>query len=147
MNKEQHLALKAELLLIAYAGMTTPEEKADSLNEAVIPNYKKVDYADVASYLMLVGKYLDISEATTSSAKEFMLAMNTFKTFDMTNSLVETKIIASLDAMITDNHINDANKTAILNLANDPFSRAVELGTVPNVIKAYMVTNAENYNG
>ena len=146
MKNEQYAVLKAELALPAYSGMTDAQ-KTDALNDKVVPRFKKVDYADVASYLMLVSKYLGISKSVDASAEEFMLAMNTFKTFDMTNPLVETKINDTLDDLIIDLHITVEDKTAIISLANDPISRAEEIDTLPSTIKEYEVTNAGNYNG
>ena len=132
-------ALKTELALPAYAEMTD-SEAAESINAPVIASHKKVDYSDVASYLMLVEKYLTISESTSASGKSFMLAMTTFNSFDLRKPGVETAVVNLLDALIVDGLITASDKAAILALADDTISRAQELGlgdvTVGDIIKA-----------
>ena len=144
MNLQQQIDLKAELLLPAYKAMTT-QEKADALNALTVPRFQPVSYRDVASYFMVVDKYLVLNDATDDAAREFMLAMRTFNNFDMTNPIVETKINASLDALVTAGHLTAADKAAVLSLADAPISRAEELGL--GFIQDYDVDNAEAYNG
>ncbi len=152
MKHEQYVALKAELVLPAYNGMTV-DQKVAALNDNSTTRYQKVQYRDVASYLMVVGKYLVLSDAVDNDAREFMLAMNTFNNFDMTNPVVETKINASLDALITAGHLVAGDKAAILSLADEPINRLQELNDVagatqlPTTVHRGHVTNAENYNG
>jgi len=120
--------LKAELAMPAYARMTDAEAAA-TLNLENIEAKQRVEYADVASYLSVVGKFLAIAESTQNSAKMYMLAAATFKTFDLSKPLVETAIISSLGSLFDDGLINDTDKTAILSLAIAPkISRATKIG-------------------
>jgi len=120
--------LKAELELQAYAGLTN-EQAAAALNIENIEAKQRVDYADVASYLSVVGKFLAISESTLASAKLYMLAASTFKTFNLSKPLVEMVIINSLDNLVDDGLINGTDKAAILSLAAAPsISRATQIG-------------------
>ena len=120
--------LKTEIALPDYIGMTD-QEIADSLNAATVSTFKKVEYSDVASYLMLVEKYLPIAESTLNSAKSFMLAMNTFETFNLNKPGVETAVVNLLDALIVDSLLTTSDKAAILSLADtDNISRAAQLG-------------------
>ena len=123
--------LKTEIALPTYSGMTD-QEIADSLNAATVSTFKKVDYADVASYLMLVEKYLPIKKSSEGltpkdSAESFMLAMRTFQSFDLKKPGVETAVVNLLDALIVDALLTTSDKAAILSLADDTISRAREL--------------------
>lgn len=119
--------LKNEISSPDYSGLSD-QQVAASLNIQDIPAYKKVEYSDVASYLMLVEKYLAISDSALPSAKSFMLAMNTFETFDLNKPGVLTAVVNLFDAMIIDGLINSSDKAAILALADDFVSRADVLG-------------------
>ena len=120
--------LKTEIALPMYSAMTD-QQIATSINTLSVINYKIVDYADVASYLTVVSKYLVISESTLESARSFMLAMNTFKTFNLNLPLVSTTVGNILVALKTDNLIDATDEALILSLADAPnISRATELG-------------------
>jgi len=122
-----YAVLKTELADPVYTGMSDADAAA-ALNAQNVATFQKVEYSDVASYLMLVEKYLPISESATASAKSFMLAMNTFETFDLRKPGVETAVVNLLDALIVDGLITASDKAAILALADDTISRAQELG-------------------
>ena len=119
--------LKTELADVKYDAMSD-QEAADSLNDVSISAYQRVDYADVASYLMVVDKYLAIKTSTKASAKKFMLAMDTFQTFNLDLPLVATTVTTILDALIADVLIDDTDKAVILSLADTTISRATEIG-------------------
>lgn len=122
--------LAAELLIdhpISGVYNANDQLAADQINTLDIETIQKVDYSDVASYLMVVYKYLAISESTAVSAKTFMLAMSTFKTFDLNKPLVYNTILVSLDNLISDVLLDETDKLNILALANTITSRAQEL--------------------
>jgi hypothetical protein len=122
-----YAVLKTELADPVYTGLSDADAAA-ALNAQTVATFQKVEYSDVASYLMLVEKYLPISESATASGKAFMLAMSTFQTFDLRKPGVETAVVNLLDALIVDGLITASDKAAILALADDTISRAQELG-------------------
>jgi len=120
--------LKTEIALPAY-GSLSDQQIVDLLNAKTITHYRIVDYAEVASYLSIQNKYLAISESILDSGKNFMLAMHTFKTFDLNKPFVGVAVNSFLDALVVDNLINAVDKSFILSLSDDVnISRAQELG-------------------
>ena len=110
------------------------QDALDRLNEAAVSHYKKVDYSDVASYLRVVGKWLNLNESTLESARSFRLDMQTFNSFDLNKQrvlsfpTVRETVESSLDALIADGFIDATDKAVILSMAEDqPITRATEL--------------------
>lgn len=122
-----YTTLKTEVDLALYSAMTDSQIITE-LNVVDKVITVKVDYKDVASYLSVMGKYYAISESTDPAAKEFMLAANTFDTFDLNKPLVTITVTTLLSAMVTASLINEANKTDVLALTSRTVSRAEELG-------------------
>ena len=140
MNRTQQQALKALLLTAPYSGLADAQAKADAVNTNISADqYKKVEYSDVISYLMVVNKWLPIKVSTNDAAEELMDAVQHFRTFDLNKPLVKTKIEGTLDALITATLLSAGDKAAILSLADMTVAEAMGLGTV----KDYDVINAE----
>jgi hypothetical protein len=141
MNRTQQQALKALLLTAPYSGLADAQAKADAINTNISADqYKKVEYSDVISYLMVVNKWLPIKVSTNDAAEELIDAVQHFESFDLNKPLVKAKIEATLDALITAMLLNASDKSNILSLADMTVAEALGLGTV----KDYDVTNAEN---
>ena len=119
--------LKTEIAQPIYNGLTD-QQIVDALNDKTITHYRVVEYAEVASYLSIQNKYLAISESVLDSGKNFMLAMGTFKTFDLNKPFVTIAVNSFLDAMVVDSLITGADKAAILSLGDsDNISLADQL--------------------
>lgn len=139
MNKIQQTALKTEALKVAYNGMTA-QQKADAMNTNFSTvKFNKVEYADVLSYLMVVGKWIPIKDSAVVAARELVDAVDKFNTFDLGKPLVKTKVEGTLDALITATLLDATDKTNILGLANVTVSYEI-LG---RDVKAFEITNAE----
>jgi hypothetical protein len=123
--------LKLELQDAAYAAMTDAEA-AQALNALVVDAKQSISSHDIRKYLMLVDKLLPIESSVLESATAATRALEIFPAFDMTESAVETKLIAVLDALITDSLIDATDKAAILSLGDKLISRAELLG-LPDV--------------
>jgi hypothetical protein len=119
--------LKLELQDAAYATMTD-EEAAQALNALVVDAKQSISSHDIRKYLMLVDKLLPIESSALESATAATRALEIFPAFDMTESAVEAKLTAVLDALITDSLIDAADKAAILSLGDKLISRAELLG-------------------
>ena len=123
--------LKLELQDAAYAAMTDAEA-AQALNALVVDAKQSISSHDIRKYLMLVDKLLPIETSVLESATAATRALEIFPAFDMAETAVETKLIAVLDALITDSLIDATDKAAILSLGDKLISRAELLG-LPDV--------------
>ena len=143
MNKTQQAALKAELAKAAYTGLADAQAKADAINTNISTDkFKKVEYSDVISYLMVVDKWLPIKNSTVDAAEELRDAVQHFQTFDLNKPLVKAKIESTFDALIAASPalISATDKANILSLADMTVAEALGLGS----ISQHDVTNAEN---
>lgn len=127
-----YVALKNELALPAYAGMT-------DLEAAVAINAKSrplpVPSIDVKRYLHVVGKWAGVKQAALHGTGASQLAaislvdaLADIGTFDLQNATYLAAITARLDELVTAGLITSENKTAVLELGNNRRSRAEELG-------------------
>ena len=121
MNRTQQLALRARMADAAFVGNipNAPADKAaykalnDAEKAAVDAEFEtmatalkttktgdnvKVDYSDVASYLVMQGKYLAIAESGDAAARNFMLAANTFQSINLNKTGVPAAVDALLDS-------------------------------------------------
>ena len=120
--------IKLELADAKYDGLTD-SEAASLMNQKTFTLYDKVDYTDVASYLIYVDKYIGIIEGTSQAAKNFSIAMSTFKSFDLNKQAVAQPVNAVLDALVSEGLLDDTDKVAILGMAASRLiSRAEQLG-------------------
>jgi hypothetical protein len=119
--------LKLELQDAAYAAMTDSEATED-LNALVVDAKQAISAHDIRKYLMLVDKLLPIEASALESARAATRALDIFPLFDISEMAVETKLIAVLDDLITDNLIDATDKTNILSLGATVTSRAQLLG-------------------
>lgn len=131
--------LKTELQDSAYTALSDTDA-ANALNAQTIASKTTVAAHDIRKYLMLVDKLLPIEASSLNSAVAATRALEIFPTFDLAESAVETKLIAVLDALITDGLIDGTDKSAILALGDKLISRATELG-LPK-ISTWNVTEA-----
>ena len=91
-----------------------------------------VQRSDVIGYLVIERKYLAVKESQSSSAKEFLAAINDLGSFDLTkqgltNSALST-VNALLDEMIVEGLISLADKNVLVSMSTTQVSRAEELG-------------------
>lgn len=119
--------LQTELQNPVYADKTDAEA-ATMLNTSNIAMKQSIASHDIRKYLMLVDKLLPIESSALDSAKSATRALEIFPTFDMTETSVETKLIAVLDALIVDSLLSTEDKTFILSLGDKLISKAEELG-------------------
>ena len=119
--------LQTELQNPVYADKTDAEA-ATMLNTSNIATKQSIASHDIRKYLMLVDKLLPIESSALDSAKSATRALEIFPTFDMTETSVETKLIAVLDALIVDSLLSTEDKTFILSLGDKLISKAEELG-------------------
>lgn len=106
----------------------TDAEAATMLNTSNIATKQSIASHDIRKYLMLVDKLLPIESSALDSAKSATRALEIFPTFDMTETAVETKLTAVLDALIADSLLNTDDKNTILALGDKLISKAEELG-------------------
>jgi hypothetical protein len=119
--------LQTELQNPIYSGMND-EEIATTLNTVNITVKQSISAHDIKKYLMLMDKLLPIESSTLDSAKSATRALEIFPLFDISDSLVETKLISVLDALIADSLLSTEDKTSILSLGDKLISKAEELG-------------------
>lgn len=131
--------LKTELQDAAYTGLSDADA-ASALNTQNVAAKTTVAAHDIRKYLMLVDKLLPIEASSLNSAIAAARALEIFPTFDLAESAVETKLIAVLDALITDGLIDGTDKSTILAMGYHLISRVTELG-LPK-ISAWNVTEA-----
>ena len=131
--------LKTELQDPAYTGLSDADA-ATALNAENISVKTSVLAHDIRKYLMLVDKLLPMEASSLDGAKAAVRSLEIFPAFDLAESAVETKLIAVLDALITDGLIDSTDRTNILALGNKAISRATELG-LPKV-SSWNITEA-----
>ena len=131
--------LKTELQDPAYTALSDADA-ATALNTENITAKTSILAHDIRKYLMLVDKLLPIEASSLNSAKAAVRSLEIFPSFDMTESAVETKLTAVLDALITDGLIDGTDKSSILALGDEVISRATKLG-LPK-ISTWNVTEA-----
>jgi len=131
--------LKVELQNPTYSVLSDTEVTA-ALNAESITVKTSVSAHDIRKYLMLVDKLLSIEASSLNSAKAATRSLEIFSSFDLTESAVEAKLTAVLDALITDGLIDGTDKSTILALGDKLISRATELG-LPK-ISTWNVTEA-----
>jgi hypothetical protein len=119
--------LQTELQNPVYADKTDAEA-ATMLNTSNIATKQSIASHDIRKYLMLVDKLLPIETSVLESATAATRALEIFPTFDMTETAVETKLTAVLDALIADSLLNTDDKNTILALGDKLISKAEELG-------------------
>ena len=95
------IILQTELQNPIYSEMND-EEIATTLNTVNITVKQSISAHDIKKYLMLMDKLLPIESSTLDSAKSATRALEIFPLFDISDSLVETKLISVLDALIAD---------------------------------------------
>jgi len=121
------IILQTELQNPIYSEMND-EEIATTLNTVNITVKQSISAHDIKKYLMLMDKLLPIESSTLDSAKSATRALEIFPLFDISDSLVETKLISVLDALIADSLLSTEDKTSILSLGDKLISKAEELG-------------------
>ncbi len=119
--------LKTELQDAKYAAMTD-QQASDDLNAVTITVKQSISAHDIRKYLMLVDKLLPIESSVLDSAKAGNRSLEIFPEFDMTDAVVEAKLIAVLDALVVDTLLSAGDKTTILALGDKVVSRAEQLG-------------------
>jgi len=131
--------LKTELQGTSYSAMTD-SEAAEALNALVVDAKQAISAHDIRKYLMLVDKLLPIESSVLESAKAATRALDIFPLFDISEMAVENKLIAVLDALVTDTLIDATDKSNILSLGATVTSRAQLLGL--GVVSEWHVTEA-----
>ena len=119
--------LEEELKSADYSGMTD-QAVTDSINSESITIKISIETSTIKKYLVLVDLWTPLKSSADSSAIFTMEVLEIFDTFDTNEQVVEDKLTAMLDALISVSLINESNKTAILSLGVKTISRAAELG-------------------
>lgn len=123
--------LAAELAPLLTAG--NYEAAANVLNRKDIRVDGKLTVHAVKQYISLIGLRLPIMDSSTVAAREFTVALEDFNEsgFDLSNSMIKTKIISVLDALIAEPLIPEftaTHKATLLFLGTKLVSRAEQLG-------------------
>jgi len=109
--------LQTELQQANYSAMTDPQI-ADSLNAKTIPSKKPIPVIDIEKYLASTRKYIPIIDSADINAREAVLALSKFSSFDTTNPTYLGVLTGILDGLVTAGLLIAADKTAILALAD-----------------------------
>jgi len=149
MNRDQQIALKAELLAghpVTGAYDADPEiAMGQILAENITPaTPSKVEYSDVISYMVAAEKIVPLLASSTASAIELKFLADSAKmqTFDLTIPHVAASVNRLMAALVADALMDAADVAAITALAYPPISQntALNLG----VTKPTHITNARN---
>ncbi len=125
------LILKNELTndpeAVGYSGMND-QQTTDSLNAKTISTAQDIITRDIQKYLSLNGLLLQIEDSTANSARNAVKNMQLFSSFTMSEPAVNAALVATLDALVTDSLITNADKDNILLLGSKLISRGEQLG-------------------
>lgn len=110
-------------------------DAANLLNAKNISIKKAVSSSDIRKYLLLVNKLIALEASQDASAIESNRALDLFTEFNVSETLVEAKLIALLDSLVIVTLINSSDKSAILEMAEKTISRAGQLG-LPVLVEA-----------
>jgi len=119
--------LKNELIQAQYIALNDADA-AVLLNDKTIIIQQAIVSSDIRRYLLLVNKLIALESSQESEAIESTRALDLFTEFDITDALVESKLISLLDALVVAALISASDKDYILALGNKTISRAEELG-------------------
>jgi len=124
--------LTADPLGVGYSTMTD-QQVADSLNAKTRVRQQPIPTYLIKRYMVLNDLWLPIKQSTAPEAQVTIDALATFEHFDVVDPTVATKFTAILDGLIAQGLLTTAQKAEILNLQNEPISRAEEIGVTPPV--------------
>jgi len=126
--------LTADPIGVGYASMTD-QQAADALSARNRVRKRPLPTHEIKKYMVLNDLWLPIKQSTTAEAQIALDALATFEFFDVadaaTGALVEAKLTSILDGLIAKGLITATHKTDILAMANEPISRAEDLGFSP----------------
>jgi len=105
-----------------------PDDAAiiDALNAATIATKQPINVIDIEKYLAAAHKYIPIIDSADINAREAVLALSKFTSFDTLNATYLATLTGILDGLVTAGLLVAADKTYILGMADTTTSWAAQ---------------------
>jgi len=128
-NKEivkmpDYSVLKTKLADPTIAILADDTARSVELNTPNIPVKKPIIVVEIEKYLAATHKYIPIIDSADTNAREAVLALQKFNSFDTENPVYLATLTSILDGLVTIALLNTADKDYILGMADTAISWA-----------------------